>query len=60
MGLPKQQEPIPIDWAASIMFSPKSPQSICDNSYDESLAMNTTVGAFLNMFLKFGSLAIRS
>ena len=43
MGLPKQQEPIPIDWAASIMFSPKSPQSICDNSYDGSLAMNTTV-----------------
>ena len=32
VGPPKQQEPIPIDQAERIMFSPNKPQSICDRS----------------------------
>ena len=49
-GPPKQQEPIPIDQADKIIFSPNRPQSICDISYAGSLAINTTVGALLNIF----------
>ena len=53
-GPPKQQEPIPIDQADKIIFSPNRPQSICDISYAGSLAINTTVGALLNIFLNPG------
>ena len=39
------------------MFSPSRPQSICEQSYEVSFPMNTTVGALRNIFLKSGSSA---
>ncbi len=48
IALPRQHEPMPIDHAASIMFSAKRPQSNTPLP-SSGEAMNTTVGALRNI-----------